>query len=225
MVATGNSVKKFIVGDQVFGSTGARFGAYAEYIALPASYPIIHKPEDIPHVVATTILVGGVHALHFLRLAQLQPGQDIVIVAACGCIGTFAVQIAKHWGAKVTAIASAEKLHTLGALGADHVLDYNQVDFTETNKQYDVIFDIDGLWPMLRAVITRRITDKRIITKLARVTDADLHTLCKQISEKNLEASIDKTYELKDIVEAHRYIDTGQKKAHVALLFENAIEH
>jgi D-arabinose 1-dehydrogenase-like Zn-dependent alcohol dehydrogenase len=106
--------------------------------------------------------VGGVHALHFLRLTQLQACQEILIVAACGCIGT--------------------------------------------------------------AAITRRITDKRVITKLARVTEADLQTLCKQIGEKSLEASIDTTYKLEEVVEAHRYIDAGNKKGHVAFVLDAAAE-
>lgn len=247
VVASGADVDNFAVGDEVFGSTGARFGAYAEYIALPASYPIIHKPEDISHLTATTIPVGGVHALHFLRLAELQAGQEILIVGACGCIGTFAVQLAKRWGAIVTAIDSAEKLATLKDLGADRVIDYDEVDFTQEDKQYDVIFDIVGsspfgaslcklkpdgcyllanvgLWPMLRAAITSRVTDKRIFTKLARITESDLHTLCKLVSEKSLKTSIDGTYRLEEVVEAHRYIDTGKKKGHVTLIFKTATD-
>lgn len=247
VVAKGAAVEKFEVGDEVFGSTGARFGAYAEYMALPASYPIIHKPEDISHLTATTIPVGGVHALHFLRLAELQDGQEILIVGACGCIGTCAVQLAKHCGARVTAIDSADKLSTLEALGADRVIDYNKVDFTLEDKQYDVIFDIVGsspfgaslrklkpdgcyllanvgLWPMLRAALARRVTGKRVFTKLARITESDLYTLCKLVSEKKLKTSIEGTYRLEEVVEAHRYIDTGKKKGHVALLFEGATE-
>jgi len=162
VVTAGNNVGRFAVGDQVFGSTGSRFGAYAEYIALPARYPIIHKPGDIPHLTATTIPVGGVYALHFLQLAQLQACKEIPIVSACGCIGT--------------------------------------------------------------AAITRRITDKRVITKLARVTEADFQTLCKQIGKNSLEASIDTTHKLEEVVEAHRDIDAGNKKGQVAFVLDTAAE-
>jgi NADPH:quinone reductase-like Zn-dependent oxidoreductase len=130
-----NKVEKIYVGDQVFGSTGPRFGACAEYIALPASYPTIHKPRNVPHFTATTIPVIEVHALLFLRLAQPKASQEILIVGVCGCICTFAVQIAKRMGARVTAIDSAYKLYTLKPLDAG----YSKVDFTHEDEQCNVI--------------------------------------------------------------------------------------
>ena len=241
IVARGKSVSRFTVGDEVFGSTGARFGAYAEYVCLPAAYPIIHKPADMSHQTATTIPVGGLHALHFLRLAELKEGQEILMVGACGCIGTFAVQLAKRWGAIVTVIDTEQKLPVLEQLGADHAIDYRKVDFTREDKQYDVIFDIVGsspfgaslrrlksggcyilanvgLWPMLRALVTRSLSDKRVITRLARVTEEDLHSFTETMREQGVEACIDRTYSLEQVVEAHRYIDAGLKKGHVALV-------
>ena len=247
VVARGDAVSRFAVGEDVFGSTGMKFGAYAEYVSLPASYPIIRKPAALPHLTASTIPVGGLHALHFLRLAELKAGEEILMIGGCGCIGTYAVQLAKLWGARVTAIDEGEKLPVLEQLGADRVIDYRKIDFTQEDYSYDVIFDIVGtspysaslrrlkpggryilanvgLWPMLRAVATRLFSDKRVITKLARVTEADLETFAELILERGIASEIDRTYALEQVDDAHRYIDAGHKKGHVALVYETAAE-
>lgn len=240
VVETGEEVTEFEVGEEIFGSTGTRFGSYAEYMALPQSFPIIPKPPQLSHRDASTITVGGQHALHFLRLAQLKAGEHILIFGACGCIGTYAIQLARLRGATVTAVDSADKLPVLAQCGADHLIDYTKEDFTRSEKKYDVIFDVVGvspwraslsrlnpggryilanvgLGPMLRASWTNRFSDKKIIFKLAKVTRDDLLELAELMVNGKIKATIDKTYPLEQAVEAHRYIDTDRKKGHVVL--------
>ncbi|MCG8415432.1 MAG: NAD(P)-dependent alcohol dehydrogenase [Pseudomonadales bacterium] len=241
VIEIGSDVDEFTVGDEVFGSTGMKFGSYAECLALPAKYPIIHKPTSISHTDASTISVGGLHALHFLRLANLKANEHILMVGACGCIGTYAIQLAKLWGATVTAIDSADKLEVLEQCGADRVIDYRELDFTNEDVCYDVIFDIVGssnysaslrclrdrgryilanvgLGPSLRAKMTNRLTDFQVITKLAGVSREELNEFAELVAAGSIRAIIDKTYPLKKTVEAHQYIEDGNKKGHVVLL-------
>lgn len=241
VAAVGSEVTEFAEGDEVFGSTGMRFGSYAEYLALPASYPIIRKPTSLNHLDASTITVGGLHALHFLRLAELKADEHILMVGACGCIGTYAIQLAKHLGAEVTAIDSSDKLDVLRQCGADRVIDFRELDFTSEEIRYDVIFDIVGssnytaslrclkakgryvlanvgLGPNLRAAWTNRTSKFKVITKLARVTREDLQEFTALITEGIIKPTIDRTYRLEQAVEAHQYIDDGHKKGHVVLL-------
>ncbi|MEQ8314541.1 MAG: NAD(P)-dependent alcohol dehydrogenase [Gammaproteobacteria bacterium] len=244
VVDKGSEVDEFQPGDEIFGSTGTRFGSYAEYIALPGSYPMIHKPEKLSHRDASTVTVGGQHALHFLRLAKLQAGEHILIFGACGCIGTYAIQLAKLWGAEVTAVDSADKLAVLAECGADHLIDYRQQDFTQTDNNYDVIFDVVGHSPyeaslarlnaggryilanvglssMLRAAWTNRSSNKKIITKLAKVTRDDLKVFSQLMADGNIKAIVDRTYPLQQAADAHRYIDEGNKKGHVVLQIQD----
>jgi NADPH:quinone reductase-like Zn-dependent oxidoreductase len=136
--AVGKAVTQFKKGDQVFAATLFRFGAYAEYICLPETYPVL-KPAKMTYEEAATIPTGGINGLHFLRKANIQSGQRVLINGAGGSIGTYAVQIAKSFGAEVTAVDSARKLDMLGSIGAEHVIDYTQEDFTRRGETYDVI--------------------------------------------------------------------------------------
>ena len=149
-VATvGKDVTKFKAGDQAFAQTGFGMGAYAEYICIPAEQagmggPLALKPRNMTFEEAAAVPTGGLESLHFLRKANLQKGQKILINGAGGSIGTIAIQLAKHYGAEVTGVDSTHKLEMLSEIGADHVIDYTEEDFTKSGKTYDVIFDVVG---------------------------------------------------------------------------------
>ncbi len=243
VVAVGNDVQRFKIGDAVFGSTGFNFGAYAEYTALPAESDdgvLAIKPENITYDEAACIPTGGMEALHFLRKGNIQRGQQVLINGAGGSIGTFGIQLAKHYGAEVTAVDSAEKFDVLREAGADHVIDYKQEDFTKNGKTYDIIFDVIGKSPFARAVkslkmggsylianptITKAIrglwvsrrTDKHVFLTPATRTTEDLDLL-KSLAESGVIRSlIDRRYPLEQTAEAHRYVEAGHKKGNVVI--------
>ena len=145
--AVGKDVTRFKVGDAVFGTTGIGFGGYAEYRCLPEtsdSGGMTIKPSNMSFEEAAAVPTAGFEALHFLRKANIQPGEKVLVFGAGGSIGTFGVQIAKYYGAEVTGLDSTGKLDMLRSIGADHVIDYTQEDFTKGGQQYDVIFDVIG---------------------------------------------------------------------------------
>ncbi len=242
--AVGKDVKRFKVGDQVFGSAGSGFGANAEYICLPEEPgemegSVTIKPANMSYEEAATVPFGGRDALHFLRKGNIQSGQKVLINGAGGSIGTFGVQLAKYFGAEVTAVDSADKLDMLRSIGADHVIDYMQEDFTQNDEVYDVIFDVIGkisfsrsdkalkqngtyllanpTSQMVRGLWTRMTSSKKVIMETANGTSEDLIFLRELIESGKLKTVIDKRYPLKQIVEAHRYIETGRKKGNVVI--------
>ena len=247
--AVGKDVKQFKPGDQVFGATGMGLGANAEYICLP-EHPgdmeggVIIKPANMSYEEAVTVPFGGRDALHFLRLGNIQNGQKVLINGAGGSIGVFAVQLAKYYGAVVTAVDSTAKLDMLRSIGADHVIDYTQEDFTESaitkGSVYDVIFDVvgtislsrskrsikpDGTYllanpirsQMLQGPWTRITGSQKVIMQTASGTIEDLIFLRGLIEEGKLRTVIDRTYPLEQIVEAHRYVETVQKQGNVVI--------
>jgi NADPH:quinone reductase-like Zn-dependent oxidoreductase len=242
--AIGKDVTKFKVGDQVFGSAGMTFGANAEYICLPEKPKemeggVAIKPANMTFEEAATVPFGGRDSLHFLRLGNIQSGQKLLINGAGGSIGTFAIQLAKHYGAEVTAVDSTAKLDMLRSIGADHVVDYTQEDFTERGEVYDVIFDVVGkvsfsrsnkvlkengiyllanpVSQMGQALWTRMRSNKKVIMQTASPTIADLIFLRNLIEEGKLKTVIDRTYPLEQIVEAHRYVEKGGKLGNVVI--------
>jgi NADPH:quinone reductase-like Zn-dependent oxidoreductase len=246
--AVGKDVTRFKEGDQVFGSAGVGFGANAEYICLPEQPGemegrVAIKPANMTYEEAATVPFGGRDALHFLRKGNIQSGQKILINGAGGSIGTFAVQLAKYFGAEVTAVDSTGKLDMLRSIGADHVIDYTQEDFTERGDIYDVIFDVvgkisfsrsnkslkqDGTYllanpgsQMVQGLWTRMTSSKKVIMETASGTIADLVFLRRLIEEEKIKSVIDRTYLLEQIVEAHRYVQKGGKKGNVVITVEH----
>lgn len=237
--AVGADVKLFKPGDQVYGSAGMGFGANAEYICLPEQPGemeggVAIKPSNMTFEQAAAVPFGGRDALHFLRKGNIQAGQKMLINGAGGSIGTFAVQLAKHYGAEVTAVDSTDKLEMLLSIGADQVVDYTKEDFTKLGQIYDVIFDVVGTisfsrsaksitkngtyllanpvkGQLVRGPLTRMTSSKRVVMETASGTTADLNTLRELVEAGKLKAVIDRTYPLDQIVEAHKYVETGQK--------------
>lgn len=238
--AVGKAVTSFKAGDHVFAPTDTSFGAYAEYICLPGTHPIQPKPSNMTHDEAATVPVGGLNALHFLRKGKVQSGERILINGAAGSIGTCAVQIAKAFGAEVTAVDSTEKIGKLRSIGADHVIDYTQEDFTRNGRTYDVIIDVVGKSPFSRSVKslnnhgryvlgnprlagaikgiwTTLTSSKRVIVALAGYKTEDLEYLKELIEAGKLKAVIDRRYPLEKVADAHRYVETGQKTGNVVI--------
>jgi NADPH:quinone reductase-like Zn-dependent oxidoreductase len=244
--AVGNEVTRFRKGDQVFGWSGLGLGAYAEYTCLPEKGVLAIKPATITYEEAAALPVGGLEAVYFLRKVHIQPGQQVLICGAGGSIGTFAVQLAKYFGAEVTAVDSTGKLDMLRSIGADQVIDYTQADFTKNGETYDVIFDVVGKSSFSRSIrslthngryllgnprlsqrvrgrwISRR-SSKKVIPWKARIASEyteSIHFLTELLEAGKIHSVIDKCYPLEQTAEAHRYVDTGRKKGNVVIKVE-----
>lgn len=220
--AVGAAATAFRPGDEVFACTGFGFGAYAQYIALPANGTIARKPTNASFEEAAALLFGGTTALYFLQKAGLdrQPGAQVLIFGATGSVGTAAVQLAKHYGATVTAVCSSEGAELARRLGSDAVVDYRQQDVTRLPGQFDVIFDAVGHYPKkeYRHLLAR---GGRYMTvgglDVAKETRAQLEQLKQLFEAGQLQAVIDRSYPLEQIEDAHRYVDTGRKKGNVVV--------
>lgn len=236
----GQDVSAFKEGDQVFGATGFRLGAYGEYMCLPETHTIVSKPKNMNFDEAAAVPLGGLNALHFLKLANLQRGEKVLINGAGGSIGTFAVQMAKTMGAEVTAVDSPIKEKMLRRIGADYFIDYTQEDFTKSAERYDVILNIvaqssyartiNALNPggryllanprlsdMVRAVFTSRLTDKTVHFSFAEETKQELLALKDMIEQGELRSVVDKTYPMSQAAEAHRRVETEQRLGSVVI--------
>ncbi|MDD5308670.1 MAG: NAD(P)-dependent alcohol dehydrogenase [Deltaproteobacteria bacterium] len=219
---TGRDVTAFKKGDLVFCGTEMLFGAYAEYICLPQAMALVKKPANMSHEEAATVPNGGITALLMLRKAGVGKGQKVLIYGASGSVGTFAVQLARNFGAEVTGVCSAANLEMVRSLGAEKVIDYTASDFRCNGERYDVIFDAVGKLSRssVKCSLTRTgryfnvLTDSGTSMKLH---VADLTFLKEQIEAGKLRTVIDRTYSLEEIVEAHRYVDLGHKKGNVAV--------
>jgi NADPH:quinone reductase-like Zn-dependent oxidoreductase len=240
VAAVGADVSKFAVGDHVFGIKG--FGANAEYICLRESGRLEHKPAGITFEEAAAVCDGAIMALTALRRGGIREGQRLVIYGASGSIGTAAVQLARHFGAHVTAVCNTKNVELVRSLGADEVVDYSQEDFTKNGQTYDVILDAVGkhsfrrcrgslkrggifletdlgfMWhvpPLI--LLTRWIGDKRVTIPTPKYKQEDLRFLKQLLEAGEYRAVIDRSYPLEQVVEATRYVETGQKTGNVVL--------
>ena len=238
--AVGAAVTEFAVGDHVFGTTGSRFGAHAEFTCVPEDARIALKPAGLSFAEAASICDGALNALWCLRLASLRNGQSILIYGASGAIGTAGVQLAKYFNADVTAVCSTKHNELVRSLGADRTVDYTQEDFTKNGRTYDVIFDAvgklsfrrcnaslngggsylatDGLGNLVLSLWTSRMGDKKVRFVIPpRYTKKDVSFLKELIEAGRYCPVIDRSYPLERVVDATRYVETERKTGNVVL--------
>jgi len=220
----GKDVTLFKKGDEVFASTyWSGFGAYAEYKCMPEDGALTIKPSNMTFAEAAVIPSGGITTLGVVKMANIQPGQKVLIYGASGSVGTFAVQIAKNFGAKVTGVCSTANVDLVRSLGADKVIDYTKEDFTQSDERYDVVFDAVGMLPPKEAKKSLQQTGIYLNVDPAsdKIKKKDVVFLLEElkalIEAGKLKAVIDRTYTMDQIVEAHRYVDKGRKKGNVAV--------
>jgi NADPH:quinone reductase-like Zn-dependent oxidoreductase len=242
--AVGADVSEFEIGDRVFGINPWKFGAHAEFICMPASGALGHMPAGITFEEAAAVCDGAILALNALRPANLRKGQGILIYGASGSIGTAGVQLAKYFGADVTAVCNTKNVELVKSLGADEVIDYTREDFTKNGQTYDVIFDsvgkqsfrrcrrslkrggvyaaTDHLHNLVLAVWTAGIGHKRVVFPIPpRFTKTDVLFLKGLIEAGKYRAVIDRRYPLEQVVEATRYVETKQKTGNVVLIISS----
>ncbi len=238
--SVGKNVKRFKEGDQVFAASLVGFGAYAEYKCLPEDGPVSIKPTNITYEEAAAIPIGARTALFFLRKANIQSGQKVLVYGASGSVGSYAVQIAKHFGANVTGVCSTSNIEWVKSLGANQVIDYTAEDFSSKGEAYDVILEAvdkssfsacmkslkkDGTYlnvtvplPGARMLWTKLTSSKKLIlSRNSPETSEALDFLKELIEAGKLKAVIDRSYAFEEIVEAHRYVEKGHKKGNVVI--------
>lgn len=237
--AVGKAVTKFQAGDAVF--SGAEFGGHAEYRCVPESGPIALKPANLRFEEAAALCFGGATALHYLRdKGKVRPGESVLVNGASGAVGIASIQIARHFGAEVTAVCSAANADLVRAFGADHVIDYTQEDFTRNGKTYDLIVDAAGsapwavcknslsprgrllvvlgsLWGMIHAPFVSRKGGKTVITGVAAPSAEKTAYLAALAAEGKFKPHIEHVYAFKDIAKAHAHVDTGRKRGSVVV--------
>jgi NADPH:quinone reductase-like Zn-dependent oxidoreductase len=218
----GRNVTQFKPGDQVFASAGLRGGAHAEYICIPEDSMVARKPVNMTFEEAAAVPIGANTALYILQEADIQNGQKILVYGASGSVGSYAVQLAKYWGADVTGVCSTANLDWVKELGTDRVIDYTKSDFTQLDETYDVIFDtIRKISP---SQCKRLLGGKGVFLSTrssTKETTENLIFLRELIEAGKLKAVIDRQYPLEEIIEAHKYVEMGHKKGNVVITVEH----
>jgi NADPH:quinone reductase-like Zn-dependent oxidoreductase len=245
VAATGKDVTQYQTGDQVYGYTGLGMGTYAEYMCLSEKPSALldvmaKRPLNITYEEAAAVPFGGLEALHSLDRANIQRGQKALIVGAGGSIGTYSVQLAKHYGAEVTGVDSGGKLDMLRSIGADRVIDYTKEDYTKNGQKYDLIMDTIGGSPfagsvrslnengtylnvnpkmiqMLQMRWSKGRSNRKLLSWEGSYTTKNLLRLKELIEAGTIKPVMDRTYPLEQIAEVHRYVETDQKMGNVVI--------
>lgn len=238
--SVGKNVKKFKAGDAVFAYTGASLGCHAQYKCMPEDGAVVFKPANLSFDEAAAISSGGTTALDFFKRAKLQRGEKVIVIGASGSVGAAAVQLARHFGAVVTGVCSSANMAWVKALGATHVIDYTQEDFTRNGETYDLIVDTAGTAPyarskdsltktgrlllvlcglpgLLHAPWVSMTSGRKVIAGPAAGRVEDLRFLAKLAEAGEFKAVIDRRYPFEKMADAHRYVDAGHKKGNVII--------
>lgn len=216
--SVGKNVQSYAAGDAVFASCGFRFGAYADYTCLPENELMSKMPSNMSFEEAATVPVGGMTALRFLRQGGVKAGDRVLIYGASGSVGTFAVQIAKSFGAEVTAVCSTSNVDMVKKLGADTIIDYTREDFTKTDARFDIVFDAVGKTSKSACKHLIKTGGKYVSVKQSPKPAADdLQVLKTLIESGKLTTMIDKRYTLEQIRAAHAYVESQHKKGNVVI--------
>ncbi len=220
VIEVGSSVTRFSPGAEVYAMAGFSFGAFGEYCALPNKRAIALKPKKASFEEASAIPFGGNTALYFLRKAGIAKGKNVLVYGSTGAVGSSAVQIAKSFGATVTAVSGSDGMKLTKSLGADVVFDYKKTELSEIESQFDIVFDAVG--KISKSKAAHLLSDGGVYSTVdsldvAKELSSDLEELAKMYDDGKLVSVIDKVFDIEDIVEANRYVDTGRKKGNVVI--------
>ncbi len=238
--AVGKDVTSYKAGDEVFGLCDMTMGAYAEYLVVPESTPLSLKPTNTSFEEAAATVFGGHTALHFVKKANVKAGQKVLVYGASGAVGSCLVQLAKYYGAEVTAVCSTGNIELVKKLGADVVIDYTKQSLSEITDQFDVVFETvdktevskiaklvkpNGVLVLgaviikgaLEGLIASKMLKLKLIAGVAEVTSNDMSFLKELIENNSLKPVIDKTYSLEEMSQAHEYVDKGHKVGNVVI--------